>query len=83
MVAIASERCKERREDIDEAVRGRRHDIFFEKKFHAIGERLQQSVRADVERPDARLNARNDLALEPGEVGQRRHQYKNEDDDLD
>ena len=73
---------QKRREDVDETVRAGRREIFLEEEFHAVGERLEQSVRADVVRAPARLNVRDDFAFEPGEVRQRRHHNKQQDGDL-
>ena len=35
-----------------------------------VGNRLQQAVRPDAVRPDARLHARRELALEQRDVGE-------------
>ena len=74
---------QKRREHVDELIRSRRRDVLLEKELHAVGQRLQQSVRAHVVRAPARLDVRDDLALEPGEVRQRRHHNEQQDGDLD
>src|SRR3954463_8909198 len=42
----------------------RRHDLLLEQQLDAVGDRLQQPVRADAIRTDPRLHARGELALE-------------------
>ena len=73
---------QKRREKIGEFVRARRRHVFLEQKFHAIGQRLQQAVRADAIRSPSRLDVRHDFALEPGEIRQRRQQHEKQHDDF-
>ncbi len=58
----------ERREKVRELVHAGGRRIFLQKKFGAIGERLQQAVRPDAVRTPARLDVRHNLALEPREI---------------
>ncbi len=43
----AQSQRQERRQDVEKLIRTRRREIFFEQEFHAVGQRLQQSVRAN------------------------------------
>ncbi len=71
------------REDVDELVRSRRRHVLFEKKLDAVCQRLQQSMCADVQRSEPRLNSRDYFSFEPGEIGKRRHQNEQQNDNLD
>ncbi len=73
---------QKRRQKISEFVRARRRHVFLEQKFHAIGQRLQQAVRADAVGSPSGLNVRHDFALKPGEIGKRREQNEKQDDDF-
>ncbi len=73
---------EKRRESINETIRSGRRHVFLKKEFQAVGQRLEQSVRADAVRPPARLDARDDFALEPGQVSQRRHHHEQQDGDF-
>ena len=48
-----------------------------------VGKRLQQAVRADAVRSPARLNVRDDFALDPREIGVHGENNENKDSDLD
>ena len=73
---------QQRREIVDELIDARGRGIFLEKKFQAVGQRLQQAVRADAMRSPARLNVRDDFALEPGEIGVDGEHHEQQDGDL-
>src|ERR1700722_18869204 len=73
---------QKRREDVQKFIRSRRRHILFEQKFHAVSQRLQQSVRAHIVRAPARLNVRHDFAFKPSKVRQRRQCQKKQNDDL-
>ena len=61
---------------------GRRH-VLFEKEFEAVGERLQQPVRAHEVGAPSRLDVRDDFPLKPGEVRQGRHNHEQQNGNLD
>ncbi len=56
--------------------------IFLEQKFQAVGERLQQTVRADAMWSPAGLNVGDYFALEPGEIGVDGQHYEKKNADL-
>ena len=47
-----------------------RNQVFLQHQLHAVGDRLQQAVRPDAVRADARLQARRELPLEQRDVGE-------------
>ncbi len=53
-----------------------RHEVFLEQELHAVGDRLQQTVRADAIGTDARLQARRELPLEQRDVGDEAQQAR-------
>ena len=59
----------DRRQVVDRCVGRRRHDVFLHHQLHRVGDRLEQAVRADAVRTDARLHPRGELALEQRDVG--------------
>src|SRR5262249_41894512 len=78
----------QRSQKIGELVHTGRGGIFLQEKFRAIGGRLEQAVRSHAMRTPARLDVRDDLAFEPGEIGvcsehgdkQDRYFYKRDED---
>src|SRR3984957_14744081 len=73
---------QKRREHVQKFIRSRRRHVLFKQEFHAVGQRLQQSVCAHIVRAPARLNVRHDFAFKPGKVRQRRQCQKKQNDDL-
>ncbi len=63
---------QKRRQDVEKLVRTGRREIFLEQEFHSVGQRLQQSMRANFRRPPSRLDVGDQFAFKPGEVRQRR-----------
>ena len=61
----------------------RRRQIFFEKKFHAIGRGLQQAEWPDARRSPAVLHVADNFAFQPNGIGHRREQNKERQRDLD
>ena len=41
------------------------NDVFFEQQFDGVGDRLQQSVRADAHGAEAHLHVRQNFSLQP------------------
>ena len=74
---------QKRRQRIDETVRARGRHVLFEQELQAVGQRLQQSVRADAVGSHAALDVRRYFALEPDDVGQRGQQNEKQHHDLD
>ena len=74
---------QQRREIVDEFIHTCRRRIFLEKKFHAVGQRLQQSVRPDAMRPPTRLHVRDDFAFEPRQIGIHRQHDEQQQRNLD
>ncbi len=74
---------QERREEVNKAVGGRGRGVFLEKKLEAVGERLEEAVRAHAVRAPARLNVRDDLALKPGEISENGEHDKEQHDAFD
>ena len=68
-----------RRQEIEDLIDMRRQHVFLGKQLDDVGQRLQQSVRTNAPRTDAKLDVRDDLALDPLQIGQRRHQHKHND----
>ena len=64
------------------AVRARRDDDFLEHQLEHVGERLQQSQRADAIGADAHLHPADDLALGQRQVGDAEDQRNRDGDDL-
>ena len=60
----------------------RRRQVFFEKKLHAIRQRLQQSERADARGSPAVLHVPDNFALQPDGIGHRRQQHEQRQHDL-
>ena len=55
-----------RREPEERRVGRRRDDVLLQHDLDAVGEPLQEALRPDAVRPDARLDARPHAALDPG-----------------
>ena len=60
----------------------RRRDVFLDHQLDGVGHRLQDAVRSDTHRPQARLCPRDDLALEQHHVGDAHERRVQHDDDL-
>ena len=58
----------QRRKKISKFVHARWRRIFLQKKFCAIRQRLQQSMRPDTMRSPSRLHVRHNFALEPRQI---------------
>ena len=63
---------EERRQPVDPAVGAVGQEVLLEDQLHAVGERLQETERSRLVRPDAVLHAGDDLALEPDHEHRRR-----------
>ena len=74
---------QERRQQIEELVDVRRNQVFLGDQLDDVGQRLQQPVRSHRARPDAHLDVRDHLALDPLQVGQRGHEHKRDDRGFD
>jgi hypothetical protein len=72
-----------RAEDKELLVGGRREQDFLEKQLEAVGNRLQETPRTDPVGADANLHPADDLALPEGQVGDRQHQGRKDQDDLE
>src|ERR1700738_2367579 len=74
--------CQQRRKIVDELVDAGGGGIFLEKELQPIRQRLQQPVWPDAMRSPARLNVRDNFALEPGEIRVNGQNHKQQDGDL-
>ena len=60
---------QERRQPVGYPVGLERHDILFHDELYAVGQRLQQSMRAHQVGSPAPLNVGYDLAFQPRQIG--------------
>ncbi len=74
---------QQRRKVVDKFIDACRSRIFLEEKFHAVRQRLQQSVRTNAVRAPARLHVRDDFAFEPRQIGVHRQHDEQQQRDLD
>ena len=59
----------------EQLVGRRRDDVFLQEVLDAVGEPLEDALRPDAVRPDARLHARPDAALDPArDAGDGQHE---------
>ena len=65
-----------RRRNVQRLIDVRRRQIFFEKKFDSVGQRLQQPERPHPRGSPAVLHVAHDLALQPNRIGHRRQQHE-------
>ena len=61
----------------------RRRQIFLEQKFHAVGQRLQQSERPHPRGSPAVLHVSHNFAFQPDGVSHSRQQHKESEHSLD
>jgi len=71
------------RKIINKFIHAGRSRVLFEKKFQAVCQRLQQSVRAHAVRPPPRLNVRHDFPFEPRQIRIRGQNDEQQQRDLD
>src|SRR5204863_7615780 len=71
-----------RRHDEDHAVGAARDDGLLVQQLHAVGDRLEESERADDVGPAAQLHGGQHLALGQGQVGYGEQQRDDDGDDL-
>src|SRR5262249_30750045 len=69
--------------EIDKAVSGRGRRVFLEQELQAVRERLKEAVWPNAVGTPARLDVRDDFALEPGKVGENRENGKKQDNAFD
>ena len=66
---------KEWRQQVEERVDVRRDEAFLREQLDDVGERLQQPMRPDAIRAEAKLDVREHLALDPLQIRQRGHEH--------
>ena len=70
---------EKRRQQIEERVDVGRNEAFFGEQLDNVRQRLQEPMRADAVRAQAQLDVRQNLALDPLQIRQRRHEDKRDD----
>ncbi len=72
-----------RREHVKHFIDVRRDDVFFEEHLQAIGQRLQQSKRANAIGAKPVLHVGGDFALRQYKIGDRTEQHRHHGNDND
>src|SRR5579872_2661115 len=72
-----------RRKKIEDLVDMRWQHVLFGEQLDDVRQRLKQSMRADPSWPDAQLDMRNNLALDPLQVSEGGHQHERDDGRFD
>jgi hypothetical protein len=85
-ISSAGHQRQRRRQQVDHLVDVPRDDLLFEDRLHRIGHGLQQALGAGAVGAVAHMEARQQLALVPGQVrkaGQQHHDEHHRADDRD